>query len=80
MEVKSKRITKKVERGYPSSHLWGDGHCRVRGKGVGTRETLFLNLVELFDSSKDVHVKFLNFLFLSKHFVEILHKQRELYR
>lgn len=31
------------------------------GEGMESREMLLLNLVELFDSLKDVHVKFINF-------------------
>lgn len=55
-EVKSIRINKKVKRGY----LWGKT-LQGEGEGMESREMLLLNLVELFDSLKDVHVKFINF-------------------
>lgn len=47
------------------------------GEGVQSREMLFLNLLEQFDSLKDVYIKFISFLLLSKHIIEVLHKERK---
>lgn len=45
-----------MERGYLSMEM-DEGE----GKGVGSREMLFLNLLEQFDSLKDVYIKFISF-------------------
>lgn len=38
------------------------GKWTLQGEGVGSKEMLFLNPVERFDSLKDVYVKFMIFL------------------